>query len=144
MYETVNMFCFILLILTLPIPYFIKGPLPVALVNYEISSLIIGKRPGDYGFTVNLTGLITESFYIFGPRFFLLHGIFCGFIPGAAARIVEGTRCYQILALYLAMLMLHPLNCGGIASSLPDITNGFLAFYIFLLDRQSTRLNSSH
>src|SRR3546814_1658307 len=83
------------------------------LVNYEISSLIIGKRPGDYGFTVNLTGLITESFYIFGPRFFLLHGIFCGFIAGAAARIVEGTRCYQILAIYLAMLMLHTLNRGG-------------------------------
>src|SRR3546814_11540101 len=97
-------------------------PLPVALCYYEMSSLIIVKRPGDYGFTVNLTGLITESFYIFGPRFFLLHGIFCGFIAGAAARIVEGTRCYQILAIYLAMLMLHTLNRGGIASTLPEIT----------------------
>lgn len=131
--QTIDMPSYLLWIVTLPIPEFVKGSLPVALVNYEISTLIIGKRPGDYGFTVTLTGLLTESFYIFGPMFFWLHGLFCGFIAGALARLVEGTRCYQILTIYLAMVLLHNLNRGGIASTLSEITNGFLAFYLFLL-----------
>lgn len=137
--QTINMSSYLLWIATLPIPDFVKGSLPVALVNYEISTLIIGKRPGDYGFTVVLTGLITESYYIFGPKLFWLHGIICGFIAGALARIVESSRFYQILAIYLAVVFLHNLNRGGIASTLPEITNGFLAFYLFLFFSPAAR-----
>lgn len=130
--QTIDMPSYLLWIVTLPIPDFVKGTLPVALVNYEISTLIVGKRPGDYGFSVVLTGLLAESYYIFGPIFFWFHGIICGFIAGAFSKIVESSRFYQILAMYLTVIFLHNLNRGGIASTLPEITNGFLAFYIFL------------
>ena len=48
------------------------------------------------------------------------------------ARICERVPYFRILAIYVAVLFLHNLNRGGIASIMPELTNGFLAFYLFL------------
>lgn len=130
--QTVNMPHYLMWIVTLPIPDFLKQGLPVALVNYEISTLILGRQPGDPGFYVSLTSLLAESYYLFGPIFFWVHGLFCGFIAGLFARLFERVPYYRILGIYVAVIFLHNLNRGGIASVMPELTNGFLAFYLFL------------
>jgi hypothetical protein len=130
--QRVNMPSYLIWMATLPIPDFLKGDLPVALVNYEIATLILGKQPGDPGFYVTLSSLLAESYYLFGPAFFWIHGLFCGFIAAMFARICERVPYFRILAIYVAVLFLHNLNRGGIASILPELTNGFLAFYLFL------------
>jgi len=130
--QTVNMPSYLIWIATLPIPDFLKGDLPVARVNYEIATLILGKFPGDPGFYVTLSSLLAESYYLFGSAFFWIHGLFCGFIAAMFARICERVPQYRILAIYVAVIFLHNLNRGGIASVMPGLINGFLAFYLFL------------
>ncbi|AVA13629.1 hypothetical protein [Sphingopyxis sp. MG] len=130
--QHVNMPSYLTWIATLPIPDFLRQGLPVALVNYEISTLVIGRQPGDPGFYVSLTGLLAESYYLFGPIFFWVHGLFCGFLAAMFARICERVPYYRILSIYVAVIFLHNLNRGGIASVMPGLTNGFLAFYLFL------------
>lgn len=130
--QRVDMQSYLLWIATLPVPDFLKEGVPVALVNYEIATLILGKQPGDPGFYVTLSSLLAESYYLFGPAFFWVHGMFCGFLAGLFARICERVPYFRILAIYVAVLFLHNLNRGGIASIMPELTNGFLAFYLFL------------
>jgi hypothetical protein len=128
--ERVDLWRYLSWLVTLPLPGFMKQGVPVSLINYEISSILIGKEPTDRGFYVALSGLLSESYYIYGQCFFGIHGMFCGFLAAFFSRIFERVPEYSILALYVAVYFFHDLNRGGVAAILPLAANGFMAFYV--------------
>lgn len=119
-------------ILTLPIPGFLKGGIDVALVNYEMSTIILGRGVSDPGFYVTLPGLLAESIYLFGSTFFFMHALFIGVAAAFFCRLSERIPSMNTLLIYVAILFAYNLNRGGIASLLPSVVNEFLLFYLFL------------
>jgi hypothetical protein len=119
-------------ILTLPIPGFLKGGIDVARVNYDMSTIVLGRGVSDPNFYVLLPGLLAESIYLFGDTFFFLHAIFIGMVAAFFCRLCERVPNMTTLFTYVAILFFYNLNRGGIASLLPSVVNEFLAFYLFL------------
>lgn len=119
-------------ILTLPIPKILTGPIEGARINYEISELVLGLPIGSLGWYVVLPGLVAESIYIYGLRFFWLHGIFIGILAAFFARVAERVPQFLFLYVHVVLLFGYVLNRGGISALLPVVINEFLLFYIFL------------
>jgi hypothetical protein len=119
-------------ILTLPIPGFLKGGIDVARINYEMSTIVLGRGISDPNFYVLLPGLLAESIYLFGDTFFFLHAIFVGIAAAFFCRLCERVPCMSTLFTYVAILFFYNLNRGGISSLLPSVVNEFLVFYLFL------------
>ena len=128
----VNLADFVKWIITLPIPKLLTGPIEGARVNYEISELVLGIRTGSRGGHVALSGLLSESIYIYGKHFFWAHGFFFGGLAAFFARLMERVPQFLFLFLYVALLFGYNLNRAGIGSLLPRITNQFLLFYLFV------------
>lgn len=129
----VNLADFVKWIITLPIPKLLTGPIDGARINYEISDLVLGIRTGSPGGHVVLSGLLSESIYIYGKYFFWLHGFFVGCLAAFFARLMERVPQFLFLFLYVALLFGYNLNRAGIASLLPILTNQLLLFYFFVL-----------
>lgn len=129
----VNLADFFTWIITLPIPKILTGPIQGARINYEISDLVLGIRTGSPGGHVVLSGLLSESIYIYGKYFFWLHGFFVGCLAAFFARLMERVPQFLFLFLFIAMLFAYNLNRAGIASLLPILTNQLLLFYFFVL-----------
>jgi hypothetical protein len=119
-------------IATLPVPGFLKGGIDVARVNYEMSTIILGRGVSDPGFYVLLPGLLAESIYLFGETFFFVHAVFVGVAAAFFCRLCERAVGLNTLFIYVAILFFYNLNRGGIASLLPSVVNEFLVFYLFL------------
>jgi len=129
----VNLADFVKWIITLPIPKLLTGPIDGARINYEISDLVLGIRTGSSGGHVTLSGLLSESIYIYGKYFFWLHGFFVGCLAAFFARLMERVPQFLFLFLFIAMLFAFNLNRAGIASLLPRLTNQLLLFYFVVL-----------
>lgn len=128
----VNFTDYLIWIITLPLPKLLIGPIEGARINYEISELILGLPVGSPGWYVVLPGIVAESFYIFGPQLFWLHGLFFGIMAAFFARVVERVPQFLFLYLYIVIQFFYVLNRGGIAALLPHIINEFLLFYLYL------------
>jgi hypothetical protein len=120
-------------IVTLPVPKILTGAIEGARVNYEISELVLGVPTGGYGWYVVLPGVVAESIYIFGTRFFWLHGVFLGFIASFFTRLAERVPQFVFLYFYLVVMFGYVLNRGGVAALLPPLINEFLLFYILVV-----------
>jgi hypothetical protein len=118
---------------TLPVPKMLTGKLSDIAINYEMSELLLGRPRGSPGWFVCLAGLMTESFYIYGPEWFWLHAAFLGVVTALLCRVVECHADFTVLGLYTAYLFGYGLQRGGIAAVLPQITNQFLLLYAWLL-----------
>ncbi len=129
----VNLADFVKWIITLPIPKLLTGPIEGARINYEISELVQGRPTGSPGTNVVLSGLLSESIYIYGKYFFWAHGFFIGGLAAFFARLMERVPQFFFLSLYVALLFGYNLNRAGIGSLLPKITNQFLLFYLLVL-----------
>lgn len=129
----VNLADFVKWIITLPIPKLLTGPIEGARINYEISDLVLGRPTGSPGGHVVLSGLLSESIYIYGKYFFWLHGFFVGCLAAFFARLMERVPQFLFLFLFIAMLFAYNLNRAGIASLLPRLTNQLLLFYFVVL-----------
>lgn len=130
--KNINLLHYFTWILTLPIPGFFKGGLEIALVNYEISEIVLGRAVGEKMFYVVLPGLLAESFYIYGEYFFWLHAMFIGFIAAFFCRCFEKVPHFMFLYFYVAIMFFYNLNRGGVGSLLPSIINEFVLYYIFV------------
>lgn len=119
-------------IVTLPIPKIITGNINIAAINLEVSELILGVSRGEKGFYITLSGLVGESIYIYGLRFFWLHGIFIGFLAALIIRLLERTPQFLFLNAYVVMLFGYVLNRAGVDGALGYLINYFLLFYLIV------------
>jgi len=130
--KRVDFYNYIKWIITLPIPKILTGEITGSRVNYEIAEYVLGVGPGQKGWYVILPGLVSESVYIYGNYFFLIHGIFIGFIAAFIVRIIEGTPQLLFLKAHVVLLLSYVVNRAGISALLPKITNEFLLFYLYV------------
>lgn len=122
---------FVKWIITLPMPKVLTGPIEGARINYEISGIVLRLRIGAPGWHVVLSGLVSESIYIYGEYFFWIHAFLIGGLAAFFARLMERVPQFLFLFLYVAMLFGYNLNRAGIGSLLPTIVNEFLLFYLY-------------
>jgi hypothetical protein len=118
---------------TTPIPKVFTGSLSDTRINYELAYLIRGMLPGDVGYTVDLTGVVTESVYIYGRNWFWLHAVFVGGLFGCLCTITERIPCTLAVSIHFAICWGYILNRAGIASAWPPLSNSFILFYFLLL-----------
>lgn len=120
-------------LLTLPIPGFLKSGLPIILLNYEISEIVLGVQRGTPGFYVVLPGLVAESIFLYGRYFYFIHAFSLGFLIGLFAAIFHRLPMASSLIFFLSTLFFFVLNRGGIASVAPVLVNGFLLFFLLVI-----------
>lgn len=137
--QQADLLAFVRWIVTLPVPKIFTGEIPGARSNYDISEIILRVGTGERGWYVILPGLVAESVYIYGTRFFWIHGIFLGLLASISIRLVEKTPQLLFLQAYLLILFSYILNRAGIAALLPYIINYFILFYLFLIILVMTR-----
>jgi hypothetical protein len=120
-------------VFTLPLPGFLKGNLDVALINYELSEVVLSRSIGSREWYVVLPGLLAESIYIYGLWFFWIHAFFIGFMLSFFCRMSEGSPYLGVMFLFIVVMFMYNINRAGIAGVLPVLVNGFMLFYIVSL-----------
>lgn len=126
----VDLVSYFMWIFTLPLPAAIKQSFDIALINYEISEIVLGRSAQASNWYVVLPGLLAESIYVYGERLYVLHAISIGALGALFCRISERSPHLTIMFFYVAVLMMYELNRAGISAVLPKLVNGFLLFYI--------------
>jgi hypothetical protein len=129
--KNVDLFKYFKWIITLPIPK-LFGSFDVARINYDISEIVLGVKPGEAGSNVVLPGLVFESIFIYGKYLFWLHSIFIAGLISVITAILAKTNKFLFLQNYVLFLTFFLLNRAGIASFLPNLVNRFIIFYIFV------------
>jgi len=130
--KTANLASYLAWVVSLPVPAFFKSGLDVALINYEISQIVLGSFVGDYGFYVALPGLLAESFYIYGGGYFWLHALMLGAFAGFLSTLLSRNPRMVGVYAYVVGIFFYTLNRGGVSSTLPLLVNGFIVFYVYL------------
>lgn len=118
---------------TLPLPKLFTGDFSDIRINTELSMLALNLTPDQKGFFILLPGVIAESVYLFGRGYFWLHAIFMGFMVAFLTRVFQGGEKFVFLAGYIGIVLMYNFNRGGIASTLPIITNHLLVLYAVML-----------
>lgn len=131
----INLKDYFVWIITLPIPKVIIGKINPVSAGAEMSEILLGKKQGDEGYFALLAGLLTESVYTFGQKWYFLHAIFISLLMAIIVRFVEKTIVLSPMVLVFTILFSYTLNRAGISGMLPSIINQFLFYYllIFLL-----------
>jgi hypothetical protein len=123
---------------TLPVPKVLTGRIEGARVNYEISWLLLRKDVGTEGGYVLLTGLVTESVYIYGNTFFWLHAVFLGCLIALFCRLIEGHPRLLLVGISAMLLFSYSLSRAGISGTMANVINQHLllcAWFVYLAIR---------
>ncbi len=118
---------------TLPIPKVLIGKVPPASPTADIAEILLGKRMGTPGFFILLTGLVTESVYIYGKNFSFIHAIIIALVLSLLARLTEGNPILFSLTIVYALLMGYSLNRAGFVGPMAIVINQFFSFYLLVL-----------
>lgn len=130
--KQINLKYYYLWMFTLPIPKVIIGAVPVVSAGAEMSEIILGVKQGQKGYYALLAGLLTESVYTYGTRFYFLHAIMLAFLMAFATRFTEhNPYLYPVFVIYI-ILFSYTLNRAGVASAIPVFINKFLLLYALL------------
>lgn len=131
--QRVDLISYFTWLLTLPLPGFIKSELPISLINFEISEIVLGLRVVDHGFFVLLPGLLAESIFIYGELFFFVHFVFLGFFAGVISRVFSSSEAMFFLHLFFVISFGLVLNRGGVSALAPRIFTEPILLVVFLL-----------
>jgi len=124
---------FVLWIITLPIPGFIKGSAFGFSLNYNTSAFLLNVEKGGTGYYVLLIGMVTESFIIFGKYFIFLMAILCGYVLGYTYRILSFSSQFNILRFYFIFYICYAFARAGTGALFPTVINSFILFYIVVI-----------
>lgn len=92
---------YLIYIIAQPIPGFLKQwAIGNFQVNYSIAEILLGVKPTDKTFFVPLTGLVSESIFIFGKYFFWIHAILLGFMLNLFINFLSSNENFKILVVY--------------------------------------------
>ena len=127
-----NLADYYLWILTLPLPKILVGTKPAVFMTVEITEILESLPIGYYGFSIVLTGPVTESVYIYGTNLFWLHGIFVGILAGLLCSVSESIRSAIFIHAYFIIAFSFIFARAGVGGLMPILMNQFLSFYIIL------------
>ena len=133
--ETVDWQRYVLWLVTLPIPGVFKQGLDLALVNYEISEIVLNKSVGDRGFYVVLPGLLAEAYFIYGSLAFWVHAAFLGMLLAFYRVVVGAGEAGTSVFLYVLMIYFYTLNRAGVGAALPLLFNEFFLLFVYIFLR---------
>lgn len=119
--------------LTLPLPKSVFNIQNIKVFNFEISEIILGLGREDYGFFVVLTGIITESNYIFGKYFFWIEALVIGFLISTIHSIFGSIKIFKTFYLYLIVYISFMLSRAGITAVAPYLFNQLLLVYLLII-----------
>jgi len=122
---------FLVWLVTLPFPKFLVGGINVPLINLELSEIVIGMNRSDQGFWVELTGYISESYYIFGKYFFWVEAVMVAWLAKVIFYFLRNIKGSLILIYFVAMQFGYTFSRAGIGAVVPNLINGFLAVYVY-------------
>ncbi len=128
--DTVN---YLLWVIALPLPRVLFPDKPTIQVGFDIAEILGGLAPGESGFSVILTGPVTESVYIFGKSLFWLQATLIGGMAGFASHVSSrNRRCVYVYA-YLLYSFSYVFARAGAGGLLPIALNQFFSFYLLYL-----------
>lgn len=115
--------------------YIFFYPIPGEKLNigFDIAELIMNLQQGQEGFSVTLTGAVTESIYIFGQTFFWLQALLMGAVFGLLCRFSESMPRYPIIGAFFITLWGYKFARAGISSIWPIIYFHMIPFYILTM-----------
>jgi hypothetical protein len=108
------------------------GEINGARINYEISELLLNQDITAHGGYVRLTGLVTESIYIYGVKLHWIHAVFLGVLMALWCRVLETHREFLLLTMFSVILFSYLLCRGGISTLMPRLINGNLLLLVWL------------
>lgn len=135
-------FEYITWLITQPLPGFLKSGFVDFNLNQQISKILLGVDNNDTVSFVLLTGLVSESVFIFGRSLFFIHAIIFGFIVNIFLNLVTSRENFKILALY--SLLFTGLAIGRSGTSATGVypfmikTIVYLPLILFLLNFKKT------
>jgi hypothetical protein len=124
---------FFLWIAALPFPNFLKGSSFDYTGNYDIAEIILKLPKNDSKYYVLLTGMATESIYVFGRYFAFLMPIICGIILGFVYRIICFSKHFNILRIFFIFFICFNFARAGTGYAFPAVISAFLLFYLVVL-----------
>ena len=122
---------YLIWLVSLPIPGFIKGDLVSLNVNVDFSVFILGIDSRRSDFYVFLPGLVNESIFIFGFYFFWIHAIVGGLLMGFLLKSISYNPSFFILQAYIVFYIVPLAARAGFFSAFPIMVNSFLFFLVF-------------
>ncbi len=123
---------FITWLVTLPFPKFLFGSLlNVPVLNFELSEIVLGVNRNDPSFWVKLTGYISESYYVFGEKFFWVEALMVAWLSKTIFFLLRLIKGSEVLIIYVAIQFGFMFSRAGLGAILPAFTNGFLALYFY-------------
>ncbi len=130
---SVDMTKYLLWVIALPLPRVLFPDKPTIQVGYDIAEILGGLAPGDSGFSVILTGPVTESVYILGKSLFWLQAVLIGGMAGFASHVSSrNRRCVYVYA-YLLYSFSYVFARAGAGGLFPIAVNQFFSFYALYL-----------
>lgn len=131
--ENADLISYFSWILTLPFPKILIGTKPTFVGNVEIAEIIGGITQGTEGFSVTLTGPVTESFYLYGTYLFWIHPLTMGLIAGILCYITVSNKKLLFIYSFLVLAFSYIFMRAGVGGLMPIIINQFIGFYILIL-----------
>lgn len=129
---------YLLWIVFLPLPGFLKFGLNNFDYIIEFSSNISGLYAYESGFSIILPGIVGESIYIFGKVLFPCHAILLGIIISFLMRYLSSSKIYQYLTFFFVIKFTYALCRAGTVSVYPMFFKYFLIFILitYLLSKK--------
>jgi len=119
-------------LLFLPVPKVVTGEITGCSINYEIAEILTAVPLGRPGFTVALTGPVTESVYIYGPQLFWIHAAFIGVLAGALCALAGACRSLTTVQIQYAITFGYVFSRAGIGATAPLLVNAYLGLYLLV------------
>ena len=125
----------------LPLPGFLKFGVGNFQLNRIFTYEVLGITEADKGFSIILPGLLGESYFIFGPTFFLIAAAGYAFIVAKVFNFLSSNEKLTYLLLFYAVGLSFDISRGGTISVYPEIVKHLLIFIIVLYCIKKTKVN---
>ena len=117
-------------IVTLPIPKVVIGKVNPQSAQTSLSETLLGVKETDTNYFAFLTGLLTESLFMYGYFWFFIHALTVAFFAALCARISEFNPVLAPFSIFYAINFAYTLNRSGMSGALPFLINQFFLFYL--------------
>lgn len=134
---------YLLWLILLPFPGFMKFGLGNFMLNQEFSMTILGVDVSDSTFFVVLPGVVGESIYVFGPRLFFLHAIILGLVIKFVIKTFTSNDCFRYIYYLCIVQFSFMLGRAGTVSVYPSMFKSFLILIIACLFIRGSKIHTS-
>ncbi len=130
--QAVSILDYILWIVLLPVPGFLKFGYGDPQINLMFTQMITGMDPTQMGFSICLPGLVGESIIVFGPLLFPVHAIIVGIIISVLIKYLSKCKSYEYLFYFATIIFSYSICRGGTSSAYSFAFKQFLVLVVFI------------